>query len=152
MSVPGKSSASCSRANCSIQNASTSKETSRREYSSFQIQLPFIRFSFLTWLKQAAEESEDEEAQSEEELPRGTQRQRARARAEESDEESGPDLDAGIAREELEIPGEGDGKNQFVKKLVRYALACEYARLPIKRDGIKDKGCVAQSMENLCSC
>jgi hypothetical protein len=30
--------------------------------------------------------------------------------------------------------------DQLVKKLVRYALACEYARLPIRRDGIKDKG------------
>ncbi|KAI1129302.1 MAGE protein [Nemania abortiva] len=29
--------------------------------------------------------------------------------------------------------------DQLVKKLVRYALACEYARIPIKRDGIRDK-------------
>ncbi|KAI1823743.1 MAGE protein [Xylaria intraflava] len=32
-----------------------------------------------------------------------------------------------------------DSDDQLVKKLVRYALACEYARLPIKRDGIRDK-------------
>ncbi|KAI1171283.1 MAGE protein [Nemania sp. FL0916] len=29
--------------------------------------------------------------------------------------------------------------DQLVKKLVRYALACEYARIPIRRDGIRDK-------------
>ncbi|KAI0118208.1 MAGE protein [Nemania sp. FL0031] len=29
--------------------------------------------------------------------------------------------------------------DQLVKKLVRYALACEYARITIKRDGIRDK-------------
>ncbi|KAI1343312.1 MAGE-domain-containing protein [Xylariaceae sp. FL0016] len=29
--------------------------------------------------------------------------------------------------------------DQLIKKLVRYALACEYARIPIKRDGIRDK-------------
>ncbi|KAI1427216.1 MAGE protein [Xylaria sp. FL1777] len=29
--------------------------------------------------------------------------------------------------------------DQLVKKLVRYALACEYARIPIKRDGIREK-------------
>lgn len=35
----------------------------------------------------------------------------------------------------------GDGaEDQLVNKLVRYALACEYARIPIKRDGIRDKG------------
>ncbi|KAH8662045.1 MAGE family-domain-containing protein [Xylariales sp. PMI_506] len=28
---------------------------------------------------------------------------------------------------------------QLVKKLVRYALACEYARTPIRRDGIREK-------------
>jgi hypothetical protein len=89
-------------------------------------------------LVQVAEESEGEE-QSEEEPTRGTQRQRVQAPAnDDSDEES--DLENGglIAREELE-DGE-NSKDQFVKKLVRYALACEYARLPIRRDGIKDKG------------
>jgi len=40
----------------------------------------------------------------------------------------------------LETPEDENSKNQFVKKLVRYALACEYARLPIRREGIKEKG------------
>ena len=34
---------------------------------------------------------------------------------------------------------DGSDEQQLVKKLVRYALACEYARLPIKRDGIREK-------------
>lgn len=32
-----------------------------------------------------------------------------------------------------------DSQATFVKKLVRYALSCEYARLPIRREGIKEK-------------
>lgn len=35
---------------------------------------------------------------------------------------------------------ENESQDQLVKKLVRYALACEYSRLPIKRDGIREKG------------
>ncbi|OTA58608.1 MAGE-domain-containing protein [Hypoxylon sp. EC38] len=41
---------------------------------------------------------------------------------------------------DVDMEREGDAtEDQLVKKLVRYALACEYARLPIKRDGIRDK-------------
>ena len=29
---------------------------------------------------------------------------------------------------------------QLVKRLVRYAIACEYSRLPIRREGIREKG------------
>lgn len=29
---------------------------------------------------------------------------------------------------------------QLAKKLVRYALSCEYSRTPIRRDGIKERG------------
>ena len=32
-----------------------------------------------------------------------------------------------------------DSQATFIKKLVRFALSCEYARLPIRRDGIKEK-------------
>ena len=44
-----------------------------------------------------------------------------------------------------DVPMDGSFANdnaddQLVKKLVRYALACEYARLPIRRDGIREKG------------
>lgn len=30
--------------------------------------------------------------------------------------------------------------SQLIKNLVRYALACEYSRTPIRRDGIREKG------------
>lgn len=36
--------------------------------------------------------------------------------------------------------GQRDETSQLIKNLVRYALACEYSRTPIRRDGIKDKG------------
>ena len=32
---------------------------------------------------------------------------------------------------------------QMAKKLVRYALSCEYSRTVLRRDGIKDKGSLA---------
>lgn len=35
--------------------------------------------------------------------------------------------------------GGGGDEAQLTKKLVRYALACEHARIPIKRDGIREK-------------
>lgn len=34
---------------------------------------------------------------------------------------------------------ENESQDQLVKKLVRYALACEYSRIPIKREGVRDK-------------
>ncbi|KAI1648881.1 MAGE-domain-containing protein [Daldinia loculata] len=40
---------------------------------------------------------------------------------------------------DVDMERTGDADDQLVKKLVRYALACEYARIPIKRDGIRDK-------------
>ena len=30
--------------------------------------------------------------------------------------------------------------DQLAKKLVRYAISCEYSRTPIRRDGIKERG------------
>lgn len=35
--------------------------------------------------------------------------------------------------------GEDDTQAVLIKKLIRYALACEHARIPIKRDGIREK-------------
>lgn len=40
----------------------------------------------------------------------------------------------------VDMDGAGDGSEELVKKLVRYALACEYSRMPIRRDGIREKG------------
>ena len=36
--------------------------------------------------------------------------------------------------------GQRDETSQLIKNLVRYALACEYSRTPIRRDGIREKG------------
>lgn len=51
--------------------------------------------------------------------------------SEDDDEEQGGD--------DMEVDGE-ESQDLAVKKLVRYALACEYQRLPIKRTGISEKG------------
>ncbi|KAI2634670.1 MAGE-domain-containing protein [Hypomontagnella submonticulosa] len=50
-------------------------------------------------------------------------------------EASGEDQDGDV---DMDRAG-GSTEDQLVKKLVRYALACEYARIPIRRDGIRDK-------------
>ncbi|CAJ2503901.1 Uu.00g112950.m01.CDS01 [Anthostomella pinea] len=52
------------------------------------------------------------------------------------DELSDKEQDGDVDLKPAAADGTGD---QLVKKLVRYALACEYARVPIKRDGIRDK-------------
>ena len=83
----------------------------------------------------------EEEDISEEEVSNSTQRHRQRMSV--SDDSDNEDVrDNGpLAREEMEIDeNEKESKDQLVKKLVRYALACEYQRLPIRREGIRDKG------------
>lgn len=52
-----------------------------------------------------------------------------------SDEESCVEEDEGN-----NTNGGNENLNQTVKKLVRYALACEYQRSTIKRTGITEKG------------
>lgn len=85
---------------------------------------------------------EDEE--SEEETPRNTQQRRHPDPESEEEEDDGDD-------DEDDATGEGMGSDreesldQVVKKLVRYALACEFQRLPITRTGIKEKVLGAQS-------
>ncbi|KAM3064796.1 hypothetical protein ACMFMF_011715 [Clarireedia jacksonii] len=69
------------------------------------------------------------EDESEEELPQ----HRRRALSENTEEDEDED------REDVDQSGE-DSQDQVVKKLVRYALACEFQRLPITRTGIKEKG------------
>ncbi|KAI0838104.1 MAGE-domain-containing protein [Hypoxylon sp. FL0890] len=81
-----------------------------------------------------------------------TQRRRRTANHDEADElrrrrqsRRNNELDESEASEgdqdgDVDMERDGDGtEDQLVKKLVRYALACEYARIPIKRDGIRDK-------------
>jgi hypothetical protein len=70
-------------------------------------------------------------------MPPYTQTQRNR-RGGSSD---GDDVDE--ARENGSANGSGSGSGsvqQLAKNLVRYALACEYARRPIKRQEINEKG------------
>lgn len=72
-------------------------------------------------------------------MPRNSHQRKRRSPAlEGSDDES----DGTIAPEELETEeDENEGSmDQLVKKFVRYALACEYSRIPIKRDGMREKG------------
>lgn len=77
-------------------------------------------------------QEEDEESEEE---PTQTQRRRGRAPASDDDSDGdeepagGDDMDA-----------EGEEEDQTVKKMVRYALACEYQRVTIKRTGISEKG------------
>lgn len=53
--------------------------------------------------------------------------------------ESAADTD-GDSDEQMAGVGQRDETSQMIKNLVRYALACEYSRTPIRRDGIKDRG------------
>lgn len=46
----------------------------------------------------------------------------------------------GDGDEHMEDVGQRNETSQLIKNLVRYALACEYSRTPIRRDGIRDKG------------
>ncbi|KAI0423047.1 MAGE protein [Xylaria grammica] len=75
-----------------------------------------------------------------EDADENTHRRQAR-RAPESDDGSGASENEDEQDIDMDRPAGADNmsEDQLVKKLVRYALACEYARIPIKRDGIRDK-------------
>lgn len=74
----------------------------------------------------------------------------------ESDEDARPRQRPHIESSETEQEGETSDEDvemnsatsrvdeQLVKKLIRYAIACEYSRTPIRRDGIKERGKDAQ--------
>ncbi|KAH8167997.1 hypothetical protein CIB48_g252 [Xylaria polymorpha] len=76
-----------------------------------------------------------------------TRHRRQTKRAPESDDE--PDPSDNDDEQDIDMGGpagvDGTSDDQLVKKLVRYALACEYARIPIRRDGIRDKVLGAQA-------
>lgn len=74
-----------------------------------------------------AVEDEDEE-----------QRPRRRQRLAEDDTEEEEGEDAG--EYEAQRDAAESSEAQLVKKLVRYAMACDFSRTPIRRDGIKEKG------------
>lgn len=49
--------------------------------------------------------------------------------------------------ERMEDVGQSNETSQLIKNLVRYALACEYSRTPIRRENIKDKGTEGNSSQ-----
>ncbi|GJN67376.1 MAGE protein [Purpureocillium lilacinum] len=79
------------------------------------------------------------------------QRRRRPADEEESDEDSRPrqrrnrDLSDDNPEDDSDEPMDADGDrsqnadNQLAKKLIRYAISCEYSRTAIRRDGIKER-------------
>lgn len=84
-----------------------------------------------------------QEESSEEERPQNTQRKKGKQRAAEDDDDDEEDEDG---EDEMELDAGEDSQEQLVKKLVRYALACEYQRMPIRRAGITEKGQIAQNI------
>ncbi|KAI4860968.1 MAGE-domain-containing protein [Hypoxylon rubiginosum] len=69
-----------------------------------------------------------------------TEDPRRRRQSRRNNESDDPDASEEDQDGDVSMERAGDGTDdQLVKKLVRYALACEYARIPIKRDGIRDK-------------
>lgn len=67
-------------------------------------------------------------------------RQRQRREEPDSDEE-----DDDINEDRDDVVESPDG--QLIKKLVRYAMACDFSRTPIRRDGIKEKGVLIRPQE-----
>ncbi|TQS33529.1 hypothetical protein Golomagni_06124 [Golovinomyces magnicellulatus] len=65
----------------------------------------------------------------------------ARPHQRQNREESEPEVESSDAGEEEQPSRQGiqSADGQLAKKLVRYALACDYSRTPIRRDGIKER-------------
>jgi len=83
---------------------------------------------------------------SEEDNRRSTQRRRRRAPSDVSSDDEDED-----AADGMEVDGEAESLDQLARKLVRYALACEYQRMPISRMGIKERGSCLD-FEGECMC
>jgi hypothetical protein len=73
----------------------------------------------------------------EEERPR---QQRRNGRAEDDDDDEAEAEDSDNDMDEDAPSAEQSADNLLAKKLVRYALSCDYSRIPIRRDGIKERG------------
>ncbi|KAK5654407.1 hypothetical protein OQA88_7317 [Cercophora sp. LCS_1] len=72
--------------------------------------------------------------------PHAQRRRRQVKAAEDSDEDvPSPNRESGGSDEDESMGAAGGDTSNLVKKMVRYALACEYSRTPIRRDGIKEK-------------
>jgi len=65
-------------------------------------------------------------------MPQTQTQRRRRAVSDDSEEDD--------AEDNGESMMDTDGDEQIVKRFVRYALACEYQRMPIRRAGILEKG------------
>lgn len=65
----------------------------------------------------------------------------ARPRQRQHIEASEAEQDEDMSDEDAETNGASStADDQMAKKLVRYAISCEYSRTAIKRDGIKERG------------
>lgn len=64
-------------------------------------------------------------------------RPRQRFHRDQLGQEAGYDSDDGM-NEDGQAENRAD--EQLAKKLVRYAISCEFSRTPIRRDGIKERG------------
>ncbi|KUJ23625.1 MAGE-domain-containing protein [Mollisia scopiformis] len=82
---------------------------------------------------------QEEEESSEEEEDRRQSTQRNRRHAPPSDDEEEEEEEEGAGDDEMDVDARPDAQDQTVKKMVRYALACEYQRMPIRRAGISEK-------------
>lgn len=52
-------------------------------------------------------------------------------------------MDGDQSGDDMDVDASTQAQNAddlLAKKLVRYALSCEYSRTPIRRDGIKERG------------
>lgn len=65
--------------------------------------------------------------------------ERPRQRRNRNNSDDGSDDESTNETETADRPG-SNADDQLAKKFVRYALACEYSRTAIRRDGIKERG------------
>lgn len=66
---------------------------------------------------------------------------RQRRRPNRNDQDSESDADDGRqSAAEMDVDEGSTADGLMAKRLVRYALACEYSRITIRRDGIREKG------------
>ncbi|KAI1354041.1 MAGE protein [Xylaria sp. FL0043] len=73
------------------------------------------------------------------ENPRHRRQQRRAPESDDGSDDSENDDEQDDVDMDRPAGADSSSDDQLVKKLVRYALACEYARIPIRRDGIRDK-------------
>ncbi|KAF8854370.1 MAGE-domain-containing protein [Acephala macrosclerotiorum] len=85
--------------------------------------------------RRRATQAEDES--SEEDRRQSTQRNRRRAPTSSDEDEDEEEREG--REDEMDVDARPDAQDQVVKKIVRYALACEFQRMPIRKTGITEK-------------